>query len=213
MLKSKILFGVLTVFFLPQPCLADDPTGIPDISHSFASIAYDGPGIPALLVVPDGSGNPFTQARIEDGNEVDATITLTILDPLDLPIANYPFEDCWLESMDGGLVPCVGGTTADHNTDPDGITEWVNPLFAGGFSETPVYVMINGEALVTNPGLPLYFNSPDLNGDLAVSLHDVPIFTGDYFGSYHFRSDFHRDGAIDLRDIAILARKMQANCP
>lgn len=213
MLKSKILFGALAVFFLAQQGLADDPPGIPDLSHSFATIAYDGPGTPALLVVPDGSGNLFTAARDEDGNLVDATITLTILDPLDDPVANFPFEDCWLESVDGGLVPCNGGTTADHNTDPNGMTEWVNPLLAGGFSETAVYVLINGDALSTNPGLPLYFNSPDLNQDLTVSLHDVAIFAGDYFGSYSFRSDFHRDGALDLRDVTILAQKMLANCP
>ena len=213
MLKSKILFGALAVFFIAQPGLADDPPGIPDLSHSYATIAYDGPGTPALLVVPDGSGNLFTEARDEDGNVVDATITLTILDPLDNPIANYPFEDCWLESVDDGLVPCIGGTTADHNTDANGMTEWVYPLLAGGFSETAVFVVINGSPLDTNPGLPLYFNSPDINGDRAVTLHDVAIFAGDYFGSYHFRSDFHRDGAIDLRDIAIMARKMLANCP
>ena len=52
------------------------------------------------------------------------------------------------------------------------MTEWVNPMFAGGYSQGPVLVLINGSALTTNPGLPLKFNSPDINGDLRVDLTD-----------------------------------------
>ena len=213
MLKSKIMFGALAVIFLAQPCLADDPITIPDLSHSVATIAYNGPGTPTLLVVPDGNGNLFAEAHDEDGNVVDATITLTILDSLDVPIANFPFEDCWLESLDGGMVPCIGGTTADFNTDALGETQWVYPLRAAGYSEAPVLVLINGDALHTNPGLPLNFNSPDINGDGIVNLTDVAIFSNAYFSGYQFRCDLFRDGLLNLSDIPIFATHFTAQCP
>lgn len=212
MMKTKIIFGTLTFLFIVVPGLADVPT-IPDLSHSFATIAYNGPGTPTLLVVPDGNGNPFTEARIEDGTVVDATITLTILDPMDVPIAHYPFEDCWLESMDGGLVPCIGGTTADYNTDFNGMTEWVNPPYAAGYSEAPVLVLINGDALDTNPGLPLNFNSPDINGDGIVNLTDVAILSDAYFSGYQFRCDLNGDGLLNLSDVPIFATHFTAQCP
>jgi hypothetical protein len=211
MSRSKIFLVLFAVNFLALPCLAQ--TGIPDLSHSLAFIAYDGPGTPSLLVVPDGNGRPFTEAHDEDGNLVDATITLYMLDVDENPIASFPFEDLWLESMDSGLVFCNGGTTADHNTDPNGQTEWVNPLFAGGHSPGPVLVLINGAALDTNPGLPLKFNSPDITGDLVVNLYDLQVFSEDYFSDYQFRCDFFGDGALNLVDVVVFAQNYLAQCP
>jgi len=207
------MIGTIAVLIVALPCLADVPNDIPDLSHSVATIAYNGPGTPSLLVVPDGTGNPFTAAHDEEGNVVDATITLTILDTLDVPIANYPFEDLWLESMDGGLVPCIGGTTADYNTDAGGMTQWVYPLRAAGYSEAPVLVLINGDALVTNPGLSLKFNSPDINSDGIVNLTDAAMASQDYYSGYHFRCDWNGDGALDLRDVPILASHFGTQCP
>ena len=53
MLKFKIVILVFAVSFLAQPCFAD--SGVPDLYMSEAFIAYDGPGIPSLMVVPDGT--------------------------------------------------------------------------------------------------------------------------------------------------------------
>lgn len=211
MSKYKTALMVLAVFFIAQPCLAQ--SGIPDLSHCVAYIAYDGPGTASLLVVPDGDGNPFTEAHDEEGNVVDATITLIMLDNMDVPIAHYPFEDCWLESIGGGLVACPGGTTADANSDVNGMMEWVNPMFAGGFSEELVQVYINGSALDTSPGFPLKFNSPDSNGDGIVNLNDVAFFVTRFFSSYHFSCDFNGDGVINLVDVAIFTSHLGAQCP
>lgn len=211
MSKYKTALMVFAVFFIAQPCLAQ--SGIPDLSHCVAYIAYEGPGTPSLLVVPDGDGNPFTEAHDEEGNVVDATITLTILDGIGIPIQHFPFEDCWLESMDGGLVPCIGGTIADYDTDIDGMTQWVNPLRAAGYSEAPVQVLINGEALTTNLGLPLRFNSPDINADGIVNLIDAAILTSDYFSGYTFRCDLSGDGVLNLVDVPLFARYIDAQCP
>jgi len=152
MLKFKIVILVFVVSFLAQPCFAD--SGVPDLYMSEAFIAYDGPGIPSLMVVPDGSGNPFTEAHDEQGNIVDATITLYLRDGWGTAIVNFPHEDMWLESADGGVVSCVWGMIADQNTDINGMTMWANPPIAGGHSQGPVIVFVNGSPLLSNSGLP-----------------------------------------------------------
>ena len=177
-------------------------------------MAYQGSETLTLLVVPDGSGKTFDQAFLPFGGTEDATVTLFIWDAGGTPIAGFPAEDMWLESLDGGLVPCIGGTIADSNTDAAGSTTWATPLHAGGHSEALVEVLVNGGPLDSSPpGLALSFNSPDINGDLTVDLSDVPLFAEDYFSGYNFRSDFHRDGQLDLKDLVVLAQAYGANCP
>ncbi len=211
MFKPKFVILVLAFAFITQPGLA--LSGVPDLVTSEAFIAFEGPGFASLLVIPDGNGNRFTEAHDELGNVVDATITLYLRDGAGSSIANYPFEDLWLESIDGGLVSCIGGSTADDNTDYQGITQWVNPMFAGGYSPNPVLVIISGTALGSNPGLPLRFNSPDINGDLTVNLQDVSILAIDFSMGYSFRCDFNGDGYLNLRDIPIFAEHFGAQCP
>ncbi|MEN8006602.1 MAG: hypothetical protein ABFS42_06270 [Candidatus Krumholzibacteriota bacterium] len=187
--------------------------GIPDPDRSEAFIAFPGPGEATLMVVPDGSGPLFTEARDPAGNVTDATITLYVRDDLGIPLANIPPEDIWLESSDLGMVPCIGGNTPDHDTDADGMTRWVNAPFATGTSEAPAIVRINGYRLTSNDGLPLKFNSPDISSDGIVNLTDVAILTQDYFGGYSFRCDFNFDGDLDLSDVAVFARHFGARCP
>lgn len=215
MSKSSIciLVSVVSLIFLPGQTNGQGITGIPDLSNSYASIAYTGPGVPSLLVVPDGTGNPFTAAHDEQGNEVDATITLYVLDGLNFPIVNFPFEDLWLESADGGMVPCISGTIADQHTDVQGMTMWVNPLLAAGHSQAPVHVFINGSAITSNAGLPLNINSPDINGDGNVNLTDISILSSDYYTSYNFRCDMNGDGFLNLADVPFFARHYGATCP
>jgi len=211
MLKFQTVILLFAVTLIAQPCLA--LSGVPDLYTSEAFTAFEGPGLASLLVVPDGSGNRFTEAHDEQGNVVDATITLFLRDGAAVPIANYPFEDLWLESIDGGLVFCIGGTTADANTDAQGVTQWVDPLFAGGFSHGPVLVIISGSALGSNPGLPLRFNSPDVNGDLRVNLQDISILAVDFFTNYNFRCDLNGDSYLNLQDLSIFAEHFGVQCP
>ncbi|MBK7189849.1 MAG: hypothetical protein IPH86_14535 [bacterium] len=194
-------------------CDPNDPvTGLPDLSYSVVvwNAAAGGPA--TLLVVPDGSGPSFTQARRPDGTPVDATIELTLATPCGT-VAHFPREDIWLESTGGNFVPCIGGTIADNNSDASGLMRWVLPLHAGGNSPGPCVVVINGAPLYTMTTLDLHFNSPDLNGDRVVSLNDVALFAARYFGAYAFAADLHADGHIDLADIPLLARSMGAHCP
>ena len=128
------------------------------------------------------TGAPVVERDGTLAGVVDATITVTLLDGGGFPVVNFAFEDLWLESSDGGMVFCIGGTTADANTDGAGMTAWTLPLAAGGASQSVTLVTVNGAALTSNAGLALSYNSADLNGDQIVNLTDVPEFAGDFFG-------------------------------
>jgi hypothetical protein len=187
-------------------------SGIPDLSHCQAWLQYDGADTPTLMVRPDGQGSAFTEAQLPDGTEVDARVFLRVLDWNDEPVEMFPREDLWLESRDGGLVYCPGGTIADESTDADGLTWWSRPLAAGGFSQALLAVLVNGDDVWVE-GLRLSFNSPDINGDLAMNLPDVTLFAMDYFNGYRFRSDLYRDGVLDVRDLGRLAAAAGVECP
>ena len=167
-----------------------------------------------LLVVPDGSGPPLTQARAPNRSLVDATIHVLARNEAGQP---EPFVDpeSWdLVWADGGVQACGGALPADHATLVDGSTEWVAPLRAGGHSRGLVRVFTWGGPVFTGDGLPLQVNSPDLNGDLEVNLLDVPLFAQDYFGeAYSFRADLHYDGVVNLSDLIPLVQHVGARCP
>lgn len=186
--------------------------GVPDVTQCSATRAYTGPEGTVLFNVPDGNGSPFTGAVKVGGGTADATITLIIRDGAGLPIANYPSEDAWIESQDGGMVACLGGAVADFSTDVNGETVFQNALQAGGQSLAPTIVLINGNALGNS--LPIGYNSPDLDGSGTVNLTDVQLFAGDFSGvSYAFRSDLWFDNIVNLSDIPLLAASIGAGCP
>lgn len=201
------------LLMLAAPLAGLAQSGVPDLSHCLTWMNYDGPEILTLMVVPDGSGPQFTAALLPDGTTVDATIYLQVIDWFDVPVPMFPWEDMWLESEDGELVPCIGGTCADEDTDAAGMTQWIEPLAAGGYSQALTGVLVNGENVTWDGGLPLNFNSPDNNGDLQVTIADVGWFATDFFGNYHFRSDLFRDGTINLADYGRMVQGLGANCP
>jgi hypothetical protein len=182
------------------------------LSLSYAERAYPGPETAVLMVLPDGSGAALTNAAIV-GSTVDASITLYLKDWI-YPVVDYPREDMWLESADGGLAMCAGGTIADANTNANGEAFWDQPLRAGGASEALTFVMVGGLTLQSSTGLAISFNSPDINGDGTVNLTDVPLFAGDFYGGpYAFRSDFHFDGGVNLSDLVHMAQGLGSSCP
>lgn len=211
-MKRVLMILLVGAVLLSWPTLILAQGGIPDLSHCEAWLAYDGPEMVTLRVVPDGSGPTFTEAKLPDGSQVDATVFLLVQDWFDDPVVNFPLEDMWLESYDGGLAYCNGGTVADVDTDAEGMTHWVEPMRAGGFSQALTAVMVNGEN-VWAEGLRLNFNSPDINGDGSVNIPDVGQFASDFYTEYHFRSDLARDGLINLADVGWLATGLGTNCP
>ena len=185
--------------------------GIPDWTLSFAEMSADATGATVFTRL-SGEGSPLTEAIAPGGAVVDATITVTLLDPIGDPIVNYPAVDVWLETSGGGLAACLGGTWADHPTDAYGMTTFSHPLAAGGCTagET-AEVYVAGAPLVHGSNLPLEFRSPDLDGDLDVDLSDITAFT-QMLGAYDTCGDFNIDGVIDLADITRTAQGIGDTC-
>jgi len=210
--RSCTSISVFILCLLVTPVTYAQTTGIGGPYGEY-DMAYQGPETLTLFVVPDGSGDTFDQASLPYGGTADATITMTLMDASWLPVAAFPAEDMWLESEDDGLVQCVAGTIADANTDTDGKARWHEPLLAGGQSQALTVIKVNGMLLELTSGVHLCFNSPDINGDLRVDLTDMQLFAVDFFSSYDFRSDFHRDGIVNLSDIPPMALAIGVACP
>ena len=183
---------------------------IPDLNESYVTMNPEADGA-SVLVVPDGTGARFDEARAPGGLVVDATITLTLLDSAGLPIFLYPFEDLWLETSAGGLAFCAGGTTADMSTDENGETIWLQPLFAGGCTEgESTLVMVSGAPLMQT--LDLFYVSPDISGDLEIDLADIVMLT-QALADFEPCADFNHDGEVNLVEIVIMVQAVGANCP
>ena len=172
----------------------------------------------SIVVVPDGSGNPLASAQTFGGGQVDATITIRLIDVGGVQVVNFPFEDIWLDSESTTDRGCRWwGFPADRNTDANGETEFALPLAGGGWTTGPVWVYLNGSRATHPqdgelPPVAMRFNSPDLDANGSVDMSDVVIFAGDYHGEYHYRSDFIWDGVIDLSDVVVMAAALGRGC-
>ncbi len=188
--------------------------GVPDLGLSTATRAYTGTEVLSLFNLPSGGGAAFTEANLPGGGIADATITVTLHDGLDAPIANYPFEDITLSCDDGthAMVPCLGGVTADGNTDALGVTQFQTPLAAGGYADANTDVMIAGAAL-TSGSVALRMNSADISADGIVNLTDVGMFSSIFYGAYDYAADFTNDGVVNLSDVGRLASGVGGSCP
>lgn len=177
-----------------------------------ANCSVSQPGLggetPFIINFPNGQGHAFSNALIMGtGIHVDATIEVTIRDINNNPIPFIPSEDIWINSPEGEMNICPGGSWSEQETNSQGMTYFSSPLRAGGFNEGIIGIYVNGN-LVTGEGTPLFFpmNSPDINGDNYVNLADVGRFTQIFFTSYDFSADFFPDGVINLADIPTMAR-------
>lgn len=187
--------------------------GIPDLQLTTATRAYAGVESVSLYCLPNGGGRAFALGFLPGGAVADASIAMVLRDGLGNPIANFPFEDMWIEAADGGLVSCGGNAVADFNTNALGETSWGTPLFAGGFSTGLCLVKVNGDALTSNLGLGITFNSADINGDGIVNLSDGGYFSQDLSAGTGYRSDFNNDGSVNVQDAGFMANGLGASCP
>lgn len=112
--------------------------------------------------------------------------------------------------MDGDVVLC-GGEETIVPRDDDG---WISvlPVLRGGGHRSPqeddvvaLWIPVCPNQIL-DLGREVYFNSPDLNGDLRVDLSDLAVFCRGFFGSYQYRCDFNWDDHVGLSDLAIMAQ-------
>jgi hypothetical protein len=191
--------------------------GVPDLVNSNADLPAGLPQV-SVFLTPDGTGNLMTEARAVTTpplDVVDATITVTLFDAGMNAVFAYPFEDMWLETTLGGLVACTNGTLANANTDINGVTTFVGPFYAGGYSNKVAgeltQVIINGSPLV-GEDLDVLFNSPDLFPDGVVDLSDVSLFSASY-GTTDYRANYFYDSAVNLSDLVLFSSSVNVVCP
>ncbi len=183
-------------------------------------------GEATILVLPDGSGPPLSEARSAGGAVVDATVRVRLVDEFFAYVPYFPNEDLWLQwSEDPGTVRgCLqypnfpGGVfIADGWTNVQGWTEFALPRRGGGHSSGTVTVYLNGlpayhPSLPPFEPLPLHFVSPDIDGSLSVDLGDLTLFAADYLVAPDARSDFNVDGAVNLADLATFSQGFSIAC-
>jgi len=216
MLRRNIVGLVICVAALGVSTLG--VAGVPDLVNSNADLPAGTPQV-SVFLTPDGTGNLMTEARAITTpplDVVDATITVTLLDAGMNPVFAYPFEDMWLETSLGGLVACTNGTLANFNTDINGVSTFVGPFYAGGYSNKVAgeltQVIINGAPLV-GEDLDVLFNTPDLFADGQVELSDVSLFSG-FYGGTDYAADYFYDGSVNLSDLVLFSSSVNVSvCP
>lgn len=178
-----------------------------------ASIATDSPV--SVFTVPDRSGDPLTNCYLYGGARTSAKITVRVTDDDGNVLGGVPAENLTLRTTLGGLRTCTDGAIADGPTNAAGTASFTRPV-AGGYHSRPlagertrVYV----DGVVAPQVFNMAFNSPDVNGDLQVSLVDVPPFAVAYSGAYDYAFDFRWDGALNISDVALFAGAVGASCP
>lgn len=240
MVRRKLMGFLFCSLVLSFASLA--AAGVPDLALSDCT-SDAGVGVAvSVYTLPDGTGARIDEAYLFGGALADATVRLELVDGNGTPINGYPRTDMWLESINSapgsdaaggnGLRICVNGSRADFDTNVDGMTLWRLPVFGGGASDpeaTPaeLTVVVVSEGAVSC-GVPVYWNSPDINGDLDANTGDVGLFAQDFFGHNDpdhpnfpltieevYRSNFFWDDAMNLADIALLAQGVLAaeGCP
>lgn len=178
-----------------------------------ASIANGAPV--SVFTVPDRSGDPLTNCYLYGGARTNAAITVLVTDENGNALGGVPAENLTLRTTLGGLLTCTDGAVANGPTNASGITTFTLPV-AGGFHSRPsagerTRVHVDGAA--TPQSFNMAFNSPDANGDLQVSLVDVPPFASAYFGAYDYAFDYRWDGTLNISDVALFAGAVGATCP
>ncbi len=172
MLKGK--FAVLALVAAALLCwqVAGVDTVNSGIVHPCNSTASSASG--AVLACPQSDGNPLSGAGV--------TISVTIKDNTNAPIAGIPAGDFWLIGCADLLVLCGGSGSIDATaaTDAAGMTTIAGDITAGG-CDTGVRVVCQGIVLGSGGGcptlcLPIGVRSPDSTKDLLVSAADFAAF-------------------------------------
>ncbi len=169
------------------------------------------PGGPVSICLSPGAPS---RAFLPGGVEVQAQLRFPVMligeeDPDLIPV----------EWWGAGPVALCETYAQGFERDDEGWITVLPDLQGGGWSEPggpgDVYLWI---PVCPNQELHLDdsvgFNSPDINGDLAVDLSDVPLFVADYFslGTYEYRSDFNWDQTVNLTDVVVLTESLGSYC-
>ena len=180
----------------------------------------------SVMVLPNGTGPQLTNCYYFGGLPANGVITVQLLDAAFDPVPNWPNRSIRINHTpniapnwcpDSWYPPPMHAPNcADQVTDAGGFTRFSLAYHGGWWQDRGSQVWVLEATGVWMPipnDLKMFFNSPDLNGDLAVNLLDVTIFSADLFGPYAYRSDFNWDGDINLLDVIIFSASLGITCP
>lgn len=131
-----------------------------------------------LFACPQGDGTTLASAGL--------TITVTVIDQVNLPIVGIPAADIWLIGCNNllGLCGGSGAISASGPTDANGQTTITAAIAAGGCDVSGVRVVVQGIVVGAGacgqPCLPIKVKSADISGDLRVDLIDLAQFSPNY---------------------------------
>jgi len=171
-----------------------------------------------LLILPDGSGPGFAEARCEDGTlwgrafRVRPFFMVWGGGPDPVFVTDFPAEDVMLVRDDMGLA-CPGHGHPDGPSDDQGWFTWTMPVHGGGgLVGAPATLWVAGQT-APEP-LPLAFVSPDFTGDNLVNLSDISVFTQSLLdGGASSPADLNVDGVVNLSDVALFTPAIGVQCP
>ncbi len=177
-------------------------------------------------MVPNGSGTQLAGCYAMGGIPTNVSILVTLNDVTGLPVPMVPATDIRIEEMQTPLSWCANSwyppplhapNLADGPTNAAGQTQFSLSYHGGGWLHGPTMIWVleaSGAWMPIPTPVLVYYNSPDINGDLIINLTDISFFAADYFGAvYMYRSDFNYDGIINLTDLAMLAPALGVSCP
>ncbi len=188
--------------------------GIPNTDNSLASADNCG----RFTIAPGGG-----ETLIEGTN--DYTIHINVRDINNTPVETLIATDLWLD-LPGGLAACASGfSQADAGTDTNGDTQFTGTIYGGTLGDAAdgvncddndLYVYALGIVLNGNAPVCVAFDSPDLNGDLSVTVADFGKFAADFncAAGCDPCHDFNEDGGTTVADFGIFAGYFNASvCP
>lgn len=158
-----------------------------------------------LMSCPAGDGNTFGASGVN--------VTFTIFDVTGLPVVGLSPRDFEIDGITPFRVadafypagPAWDLQQAGFGVIAPGVYGFQGALTAGGNEPSRALGKVRGLTLVGAGSMPLTMVSPDMNGDGAVNLIDVTLFTSVFYGAYSFTADFNCDGAVNLIDVTFLA--------
>jgi len=162
-----------------------------------------------LFVCPQGD----TESFIEQGWMINVRVVSLGMGWLE----NIPPSDMWLVDCDpNNEVSLCGGhlsSNADSATNASGLTTFSLGTLAAGGCANGVVVVVKGsvfydeqQGCAVEECLPIHVRSPDINGDLAITLADLTLFSWTFPPQpYGMCGDMNADGTVSLADLSLFS--------
>lgn len=183
---------------------------VPVIEPILEYLWEPGGGPVSICLLPDRESRGFLAGGI--ATEVVLRFPVALIGAAAQPDDIIPVE--W---WNGGPAVLCGSFVNEVTRDENGWVSLLPDLRGGGHcgpdetGDITLWIPVCPNQML-ELGSAVYFNSPDINGDLRVDLSDMPLFVGDFFRAYTYRSDFNWDGQVNLSDLVMMTQGLGSSC-